>query len=324
MQSLHDQILLFVCTPFYAIIIGAEILISHLQGIKLYSFKDTFHNFCLSIFAGITDLVMRGISLIMLTFFFHYSLFRPEHSFLYWLSLLLLVDLMHYWLHRLGHTCRLFWAVHVNHHSSQHFNFSVGFRTGVLEPFYGFLFFIPLAWLGFQPVDIFFMYSAGQVWAVFTHTEKIRKLGWLEYIFVTPSHHRVHHASNPKYLDKNMGTVFIIWDKLFGTFQQELPPDRYQPIRYGTTTALEKENLPHIIFHEWKQIRKDLIRKDISWKQKWHYLFGPPGWSHDGHRMTSHQLRQHEHEMQATNQLIHTEKRSGKTVSPAREASQDY
>jgi sterol desaturase/sphingolipid hydroxylase (fatty acid hydroxylase superfamily) len=291
MRALYDQIVLLLTTPLYVLIIGAELLVSHLEGVKVYTWKDTFHNFALSIITGLTDLLMRGVSLIVLTFFFSISVIKWSHSVVYWILLLLLVDMMHYWLHRLGHTCRLFWAVHVNHHTSTHFNFSVGFRTGALEPFYSFLFFVPIAVAGFRPIDIFFIYSVCQVWAILTHTGKVKKLGWLEYILVTPSHHRVHHASNPLYLDKNMGTVFIIWDKLFGTFQPELAAGNYQPIRYGITRPLEKENIPTIIFHEWKDIVKDMRRKDINLKQKLMYLFGPPGWSHDGARMTSEQLR---------------------------------
>ena len=295
MRAVYDQIMMLLSMPLYMLIIGAELLISHIDGVKAYSWKDTFHNFLLSILTVVPDLIMRGVSLIVLTFFFQYSFFHWSHSIAYWIILLLFTDMMHYWMHRLGHHCRLFWAVHVNHHTSTHFNFSVGFRSGVLEPFYSFLFFIPLALAGFRPVDIFFMYSVTQVWAILTHTEKVKKLGWLEHIFVTPSHHRVHHASNPKYLDKNMGTVFIFWDKLFGTFQQELPAQQYEPIRYGITNPLEKETIPVILFHEWSAIWRDLRRKDIGFKQKLQYLFGPPGWSHDGSRLTSSAMRRQEH-----------------------------
>jgi sterol desaturase/sphingolipid hydroxylase (fatty acid hydroxylase superfamily) len=295
MHALSDQIILLLSTPLYIMVIGVELLISHLDGIKLYTWKDTFQNFFLSILTGLTDLAMRGITLIVLTFFFSHAAISWSLSIAYWVILLLLTDLMHYWLHRLGHYCRFFWAVHVNHHTSTHFNFSVGFRTGALEPFYSFIFFIPIALAGFRPVDIFFIYSVCQVWAILTHTEKVKKLGWLEYIFVTPSHHRVHHGSNTKYLDKNMGTMFIFWDKLFGTFQEELPPQQYEPIRYGITHPLDNDKIPTIIFHEWKAIMKDIRRKDLSFKQKLMYLFGPPGWSHDGQRMTSSAMRRQDH-----------------------------
>jgi len=198
---------------------------------------------------------------------------------------------MYYWLHRVDHHCRLFWATHVTHHSSEKFNFTVGFRSSVMEPLYRFIYFIPLAALGFKPLDIAFVYAATQIWGILVHTEKINKLGWLEHILVTPSHHRVHHASNPKYLDKNMGMFLIIWDKIFGTFQPELPDTDYQQMKYGLTKALENETPAHIIFHEWKTIAADLRRKDISWKNKMAYLLGPPGWSHDGSRKTSDEMR---------------------------------
>jgi sterol desaturase/sphingolipid hydroxylase (fatty acid hydroxylase superfamily) len=294
MNTLQEEIIVLLSTPLYIIVIGIELLLGRLDGIKSYSAKDTFNNFCLSLLTGLVSLGMRGVSLIILVFFFQFRVLTIPYSPLYWIALLLFVDFMHYWLHRLGHSSRFFWAVHVNHHSSTHFNFTVGFRSGVLEPFYSFLFFIPIACAGFRPIDIFLMYSICEIWAILTHTEKVKKLGWLEFILVTPSHHRVHHASNPRYLDKNMGTVFILWDKLFGTFQPELPPEQYEPIRYGITSPVDKETVPHIIFHEWKNIRQDISRKDISWKHKVMYLFGPPGWSHDGSRKTSEQLRRSE------------------------------
>lgn len=294
MGTLHQQLLVLITTPLYAFIIGAEIILSNVHHTHSYNRRDTIQNFCLSIFSGAVDIIMRGFSFALLTFFFNYSFLTLNHSFFYWLVLLLLVDMMHYWLHRLSHTCRLFWAVHVNHHSSERFNFTVGFRAGVLEPLYRFVFFIPIALLGFQPVDILLVYSCTEIWAILTHTEKIRKLGWLEYILVTPSHHRVHHASNVKYLDMNMGSLFIFWDKLFGTFQEELPAAQYEPIRYGLTAPPEKDSLPVIIFHEWGAIRKDLQLPGITWKQRLLYVLGPPGWSHDGSKLTSEALRRKE------------------------------
>jgi sterol desaturase/sphingolipid hydroxylase (fatty acid hydroxylase superfamily) len=169
-------------------------------------------------------------------------------------------------------------------------NFSVGFRSSVFQPLYRFVYFIPLAWAGFRPLDIVFIYSATQIWGIFVHTELIQKMGWLEYIFVTPSHHRVHHASNPKYLDRNMGMFLIIWDQIFGTFQAELPDEMYQKKKYGLTKNLERKSPLNLVFHEWRAIKEDLNRKDLPIKFKWKYLFGRPGWSHDGSRLTSRQL----------------------------------
>ncbi|MBC8033555.1 MAG: sterol desaturase family protein [Chitinophagaceae bacterium] len=296
MDVLKNQLLFILSTPLYVVLIALELCISHFQGTRSYSLKDTAHNFYLSLLRGGVELLTRGVSLIVLSAAFYYRLFSPEQSFFYWCLLLLSVDFMHYWLHRASHFCRFFWAVHVNHHSSPHYNISVGFRSAVLEPFYNFLFLTPLALAGFRPADIILVYAITEIWAVLTHTEKVKKLGWLEYIMNTPSHHRVHHASNPKYLDKNMGSLFIFWDKLFGTFQKELPPDAYQSLKYGLTSPLANEKLPHLVFHEWAAILADLRRKDITWKDRWLYLFGPPGWSHDSTRMTSEQMRQQEND----------------------------
>jgi hypothetical protein len=147
------------------------------------------------------------------------------------------------------------------------------------------------------------MFSLTQIWGIFVHTELINKMGWLEYILITPSHHRVHHASNPKYLDKNMGMFLVVWDKLFGTFQPELPAENYQPIKYGLTKNVDKPNAVNIVFHEWKQMWKDVFQKNISFQQRIGYLFGPPGWSHDGSRMTSEEMRAGE---DSENQLSET------------------
>ncbi|SDE20751.1 sterol desaturase family protein [Niabella drilacis] len=294
--SYHEQLLLLFSTPFYVMIIGAELLLSNFHfHKKTYTVKDTFTNIYLTLANGSVDVAFKLSYLWVLIQVANHSVVQPiSNPVVYWLLLLVLEDFVYYWLHRLDHTTRFLWAVHVTHHSSQKFNFSVGFRSSVFEPLYRFIFFIPLAWIGFQPVDILFMYSATQIWGTLVHTELVGKLGWLEEIFVTPSHHRVHHSSNPKYLDKNMGMFLIIWDKLFGTFQRELPENEYAPIQYGLTKNLENPNPFTLIFHEWIQVYKDVTQKGISTKQRLGYLFGPPGYSHDGSRKTSRQMEKEE------------------------------
>ncbi|TDX00746.1 sterol desaturase family protein [Dinghuibacter silviterrae] len=295
MGSLREQWLILLSTPIYFIVIGLEILLTHAQQRRAYTLKDTITNFYLMIANASIDLAFRGVYVWILQYFYNHRVLTLQESVLYWVGLLIAEDFMYYWLHRIDHFCRFFWAVHVTHHSSSHFNFTVGFRSSVFEPLYRFIFFIPLAWLGFSPLNIAFMYSATQIWGILVHTEKIGRLGWLEYIFVTPSHHKVHHASNPKYLDKNLGMFLIVWDKLFGTFQPE--DDHYQPVRFGLTKELENQGPVNIIFHEWQAIVKDLRVKGTNWKQKLSYIFGPPGWSHDGSRQTSKQLREEEDAM---------------------------
>ncbi len=296
MDFAREQFLILITTPLYIIIIGAEILLSHLHQQKSYSLKDTVQSIYFMLLNGSIDLIFRAVYIgIFLSFFYNHRLIEPiANPIIYWLVLLIFEDFMYYWLHRIDHECRFFWATHFTHHSSPKFNLTVGFRSSVFEPLYRFLYFIPIAWMGFQPIDIAFIYSATQIWGILVHTEKIGKLGFLEYVLVTPSHHRVHHGSNPKYLDKNMGMLLIIWDKLFRTFQKELPSTQYQPLKYGLTAPIPKETAFTIVFYEWVQMIKDIRQKGLSVKQKLSYIFGPPGWSHDGSRQTSDQMRETE------------------------------
>ncbi|HEY2720417.1 MAG TPA: sterol desaturase family protein [Chitinophagaceae bacterium] len=292
MQAIYEQLLILISTPIYIIIIGAEILLSNYRHVKAYTWKDTAANVYLMLLNAFLDLLVRSMYVIILSYFLRRHVFTFTNPVVYWVILLILEDFLYYWLHRFDHEVRLFWAVHVTHHSSQRLNFSVGFRSSVFQPLYRFIYFIPLALLGFKPLDVVFIYSATQIWGIFVHTELINKMGWLEYFLVTPSHHRVHHASNPKYLDMNMGMFLIIWDKMFGTFQPELPAEEYQPLKYGLTKPIEKETPVTIVFHEWNNLRKDIAKNDIGWRERLLYIFGPPGWSHDGSRKTSKQLRQ--------------------------------
>lgn len=297
MESLREQWLLLISTPVYIIIIGLELLLTHLHQRKVYTARSTVANVYLMLLNTLIDAAFRIVYISILQVFFLHAFVHFTNPVIYWLVLLLAEDFLYYWLHRFDHEVRLFWAVHVTHHSSQHLNFSVGFRSSVFEPLYRFIYFLPLSFLGFKPLDIVFMYSATQIWGTFVHTEMINKLGWLEYLLVTPSHHRVHHASNAKYLDKNMGMFLILWDKLFGTFQAELPADKYEKIKYGLVSNIEKPNAVNLVFHEWQTLWKDVRRKDISTLEKLNYLFKAPGWSHDGSRLTSRQLlKQEEYE----------------------------
>lgn len=293
-QLLQEQWLILISTPVYAIMIGAEVLLTHLQHRRAYTVKDSVANLYLMLLNGGIDLAFRVVYLAVLQYCFLHAAWQWEYGFVYWAMLFLAEDFIFYWLHRFDHQVRFFWATHVTHHSSEQLNFSVGFRSSVFQPLYRFIYFIPLALAGFKPLDIVFMYSATQIWGILLHTELIYKMGWLEYVLITPSHHRVHHASNPRYLDKNLGMCLVVWDKLFGTFQPELPPSAYQPIKYGLTKNLESPNAVTIVFHEWMQMWKDVFQKNITLRQRLGYLFGPPGWSHDGSRQTSRQLRQAE------------------------------
>lgn len=296
MEAIREQWLILISTPVYFLVIGLEILLSHIQHRNLYTTRDTLANIYLMLLNSGIDLLFRLFYLAVLAWFFQHRLFQIQNQVYYWIFLLLMEDMLYYWLHRFDHQIRFFWAVHVTHHSSRLMNFTVGFRSSVFQPLYRFLYFIPLAWMGCKPLDIVFIYSATQIWGIFVHTEMIGKMGWLEYFMVTPSHHRVHHGSNPRYLDKNMGMFLIIWDKLFGTFQAELPVEEYSAIHYGLTKNLESHQPLHLVFHEWKAIWQDCRQPGLNFRQRCRYLLGPPGWSHDGSRMTSRQLLAQENE----------------------------
>jgi sterol desaturase/sphingolipid hydroxylase (fatty acid hydroxylase superfamily) len=290
MNSIREEWLILISTPIYIIIIGIEILLTQLQHKKSYTLKNTLANVYLMLLNGGIDLAFRVVSLAVLQFFYTHSFINWQQGFLYWLLLLIGEDFLYYWLHRFDHEIRFFWATHITHHSSQIMNFTVGFRSSVFQPLYRFIYFIPLALMGFSPIDIAFVYAATQIWGIFVHTELINKMGWLEYVFVTPSHHRVHHGSNVKYLDKNMGMFLIVWDKMFGTFQPELSKEEYEPIAYGLTTNMENPNAVSLVFNEWAAIKKDVSKGELNFKQRLMYLFGPPGYSHDGSRKTSKEL----------------------------------
>jgi sterol desaturase/sphingolipid hydroxylase (fatty acid hydroxylase superfamily) len=282
----HAFITLFgIAIPLYSVLILAEIIFSNIHERKIYSFKGTLTNLWLNAANFGLDLLLRIVLFFVLGFFYNHRVVDIQSAFLYWFLLLVFEDLVFYFLHRVDHFCRLFWAVHITHHSSEEFNLTVGFRSSVFQPLYRFIWFIPLALLGFRSIDILFMYSITQIYGIIIHTQYIGKLGPLEWFMATPSHHRVHHGANVKYLDRNMGMVFIIWDRLFGTFEAE-----QEEVRYGLTENIRSHHPATVLFHEWRNIARDL-RKPSSLKAKFMYVFGPPGWSHDGSKKTSSQLR---------------------------------
>jgi sterol desaturase/sphingolipid hydroxylase (fatty acid hydroxylase superfamily) len=287
MNEFREALLIYITTPIYIVVIGIEILLSYIHNKHYYTVKGTLANIYLSALNFTLDIVLRVLCLFVLNYFYQFRFFEIENTYAYWGVLLIAQDFMFYWLHRIDHYCRLFWAVHVTHHSSEEFNLTVGFRSSVFQPVYRFIYFIPLALCGFKGIDIMFIYAATQIYGILIHTQYINKMGFLEYFLSTPSHHRVHHASNVKYLDKNMGMVLIIWDKLFGTFQKEEDDEK---VVYGLTENIKTHHPLKMVFHEWINIFKDL-KKAPNLKSSFMYVFGPPGWSHDGSKKTSRQLR---------------------------------
>ena len=196
-----------------------------------------------------------------------------------WLLLFFLDDLTYYGFHRLNHEVRFFWAGHVNHHSSERMNFGTALRQGVGERVYKYVFWLWLPLLGFDPAMVLLMIGLNLTYQFWVHTERVRRLpGWYEAVFNTPSHHRVHHGSNIRYLDRNHAGVLIIWDKLFGTFSPEIDAE---PVVYGLTRNLDSRSPWTVLIHEYAAILRDVVRAD-SWADRIRYVMQPPGWSHDG------------------------------------------
>ncbi|TDU62495.1 sterol desaturase/sphingolipid hydroxylase (fatty acid hydroxylase superfamily) [Prosthecobacter fusiformis] len=276
MELFREQLLLLVTVP---VILGAillEIIVTHFHGIRAYTKRETLTNFYMAALNGSLDLLLRAVLVLpLLLWCWNRRVMDLEQGWVYWIALFLLQDLAYYVLHFVDHHCRLFWAVHVTHHSSEEFNLTTGFRSSVFQPVYRTFYFLPIAWLGFEPLDILFMYAATQIYGSLIHTERIRSMGWLEHVLVTPSHHRVHHASNGRYLDKNMGMCLIVWDRLFGTFQAELPEE---PVRYGLTRKIEDRGPVNIVLHEWRDMWADVKRSSLPWWKRLGYVLRGPGW----------------------------------------------
>jgi sterol desaturase/sphingolipid hydroxylase (fatty acid hydroxylase superfamily) len=202
-----------------------------------------------------------------------------------WVILLFGEDCCYYWFHRMHHEVRLLWASHVPHHSSEYFNLSTALRQPLLTPITGPIFWTPLALIGFPPAMILTAQAWSLIYQFWIHTESIRTLGPIEWIMNTPSHHRVHHGANVEYLDRNHAGVFIIWDRLFGTFAQERAR-----VRYGLTHNIHTFNFIKVGFHELGAIAHD-VRRAPTLKAKLGYMLAPPGWSHDGSSLTARQLQ---------------------------------
>ena len=275
--------------PGFILLMIVEVIISAKQDAELYEFKDTVA----SLTMGIGNVIIKLFTKIPIlgAYFLAYQ-FRffdiPVDAWWAWLTLFFLEDFTYWLFHFASHNVRFFWAAHVTHHSSQKYNLSTALRqtwTGALN--LSFIFWLWLPLLGYHPLMVMTMQSISLIYQFWIHTETIGKLGFLEWFLNTPSHHRVHYASDIKYLDRNHGGVLIIWDKLFGTFVEE--DDR--PI-YGLTKNINTYNPIKIAFHEWQDMIRDATQPGLTWKQRLGYIFGPPGWSHNGSRKTTRQLRE--------------------------------
>jgi sterol desaturase/sphingolipid hydroxylase (fatty acid hydroxylase superfamily) len=236
-----------------------------------YDRRDTLTNLAIAGIGFFVNVFFRAVALVFLGKIGSYAVFDAGSGVIALLVLFLIADLCEYLFHLLGHKTRFFWAAHVMHHSSEKLNFTTALRIPFTNAWCRYMAYTPAALLGYSAISIMWIDSLILTYSFFLHTEAIRKLGVLEYIFNTPSHHRVHHASNQSYIDKNFGAVLIIWDRIFGTFQEE----KEAPI-YGLTKPLHKPGVATVILHEWKDLFRDLFRAR-TWLQRIKIILGKPG-----------------------------------------------
>ena len=277
--------------PFFVFAMLLEFFVASAKNIKSYTAKDSFS----SIAMGLGNVFIGFVSklFVFAALYFVYENLRIFTIPITWWSFIILFfldDFSYYWFHRTSHENRFFWASHVVHHSSKHYNLSTALRQTWTGSFYSFIFWLWLPLIGFHPGMIIFQMSISLLYQFWIHTELIQKMPkWIELFFNTPSHHRVHHGSNPIYLDKNHAGILIIWDKLFGTFQPELKSEKVQ---YGLVVNIKTYNPIFIAFNEWGALFKDLNTKNISVKDRIKYLYKPPGWKHDGTGKLSTDLKE--------------------------------
>ena len=281
--------LIHYAIPFFIVTLIIEIIVDAREKTNAYETKDAITSITMglgNVFLGLISKAIVFATLIVI--YDNFRLFSIPFVWWGWILLLIIEDFTYYWFHRISHESRFFWASHVVHHSSQKYNLSTALRQTWTGSFLSFVFWLWLPLLGFHPVMILAQMSISLIYQYWIHTELIKKMpDWFEAIFNTPSHHRVHHATNPQYLDRNHAGIFIIWDKLFGTFE----PEKEKPV-YGLTKNIGSFNPLFVAFHEWIAMFSDVLISKTSFGKKLLYFIKPPGWKHDGTGVISSKLRQ--------------------------------
>lgn len=259
--------------PLFVLLILAEAVITASRGRSAYAWRDFGGSMSQ---LGMNILVKLGFDVLVVGLYFflyQFRLFDMDNGPLQWVFTLVVLDFFFYWYHRASHRVRFLWCAHVVHHSSEHMNFGTALRQSPTGPLTIVIFYWPLPLLGFHPLVIASAGAVATIYGFWTHTETVRKL-WrpLEWMFVTPSHHRAHHGSNPEYIDKNYANLFIIWDRLFGTFEPEVAP-----VRYGLINNINTYNPLKIAFTEWYKLLRDSTTAS-SLDQVRALWTRPPGW----------------------------------------------
>ncbi|HEX5067938.1 MAG TPA: sterol desaturase family protein [Myxococcota bacterium] len=277
--------------PVFLALIALEVFLSARQrargasdGQRGYAQRDSWASISMGLGSLVVGVATKWLWFGMYTFAYQFRLFDLGTGPLVFLAALLGDDFFYYWYHRLHHEVRFMWAGHVVHHSSRHFNLSTALRQP-WTTFMGPLFYLPLPLLGFDPLLLVTVHSVNLLYQFWIHTELIDRLGPFEWVFNTPSHHRVHHGRNVRYLDRNHGGILIVWDRLFGTFE----PER-EAVDYGLTKNITSHSPWEIFAHEWRAMWRDARNAD-TWGDALRVGLMPPGWSRDGSTLTADELR---------------------------------
>ena len=259
--------------PVFFILIGVELAYAIHKKLDYYCLNDSLANLSQGIGSQLIGLFLKTVTFWAYLYIFeHLRFYIFPNTIWTWLLLFLGVDFFYYWFHRMSHQVNALWAAHIVHHQSEEYNLTVALRQSWFQGGFSWVFYLPLAFTGFDPLMFLTLSAFNTLYQFWIHTRAIDKMGPLEWIFNTPSHHRVHHGSNPKYIDKNHAGTLIIWDRLFGTFQAE-----EEEVIYGITKPLDSWNPVWANFHYWIDLFKT-ARKSTRLKDKVNVFIKPPGW----------------------------------------------
>jgi sterol desaturase/sphingolipid hydroxylase (fatty acid hydroxylase superfamily) len=268
------QIIIYAI-PGFLILLIAEAIAGAILRRDLYEIKDTAASLTMGIGNVIIGLFSKAMVFALFTFLHKFAIFNIGFAWWAWVLGFFGDEISYYCFHRTSHECRLWWASHIVHHSSQRYNLGTALRQTWTGSLYSFVFWMWLPIVGFQPVMILTLQAISLLYQFWIHTELVKDMGPLEWVLNTPSHHRVHHASNRQYLDKNHGGTLIVWDRLFGSFTKE-----EQACVYGLTKNIQTYNPVRIAFHEWADILHDIVSAR-TWRDRRSVVLGRPGWKYE-------------------------------------------
>ncbi|MDG9927909.1 MULTISPECIES: sterol desaturase family protein [unclassified Pseudomonas] len=267
--------LILLAVPFFFLLIAAELLADRLRGVSTYRLADSLNSLSAGVLSQASGLLSKAIAVLGYAFAYeHLHLTELPDELWVWVLAFVFYDFCYYWNHRLGHERNVLWASHVVHHQSEDYNLTTALRQTSTGFLLGWVFYLPMAVAGVPPLVFVTVAALNLLYQFWVHTRHVPKLGWFEWFFVSPSNHRVHHAQNPVYMDRNYGGVFILWDRLFGTFQEELDE---HPVVFGVTVPLRSWNPLWANLQFYAQLWRDAVRAG-SWWDRLRIWFMPTGW----------------------------------------------